>query len=472
MKSPGPVFLALFALSVFAGCGGQPTLDLGQPGKSLSYVPGSPSFDLEAVPEDSHGGVRVSISIPSTSLMFLKGPVGFEAHLEIDVRAFLPRADTLLNDYAWSDTIFASTYEETTREQSWLISRTLTFRPGIVVIAVELLDDATGKKEVRSERLRIPSEGELRPFLGRIILQSWTDEGGWATIVPMHLPATLPGLRASARIFGLRGADADSATALLLRFKFADVIPQPPYYASDFLPTPGEPKSIWFDTPDTVRREHRIPLDGADKKPLVTMDLQDLRTGLYRVVMHVPVQLGSGEADTVLSESRVFSIKSPTFPRPSTLQELIDAMTYILNPRERERLRNAKTAAEAHEVFDSLWMTFRPTKERAAALIKRYYTRVEEANRLYTDLKEGWKTDRGMLYVVIGPPQDIMNSLDRQIWTYDVPGTSQQAQFIFRRIIVGEGQLSIQTYALYRDASYEWVWDQVVSRWRRGGSGW
>ena len=77
-----------------------------------------------------------------------------------------------------------------------------------------------------------------------------------------------------------------------------------------------------------------------------------------------------------------------------------------------------------------------------------------------------------MLYVILGPPQDIMNSLDRQIWTYDLPGTSQQAQFIFRRVIVGEGDVSIQTYVLYRDASYEWAWEQMVNQWRQGGNGW
>ncbi len=472
MKSPGLAIVASVVLLAFSGCMGQPTLDLGQPGKSLTYVPGSPSFDLEAAPEDAEGGVQVSISIPSTSLTFLKGPAGFEAHLEIDVRALVPRRDTLLNDYAWSDTIFAATYEETTREQSWLISRTLKFKAGSAMIVVELMDDATGKKEVRTEYLRIPSAAELRPFLGRIILQARRPDGGWATIVPMHFPSNLPDVRASARIFGLLGNDRDTATALLLRFKFADAIPQPPYYYSDFLPSAGEPRSIWFDKPDTVRHEQGIPTNDSQGKPLVTMDLRNLRPGLYRVMMHVPAPLGEEKGDTVFNESRVFSIKSPTFPRPSTLQELIEPMTYLLNPRERNRLRNATTLNDAHDVFDSLWISFRPSKERAAALIKRYYTRVEEANKLYTDLKEGWKTDRGMLYVILGPPQDIMNSLDRQIWTYDLPGTSQQAQFIFRRVIVGEGDVSIQTYVLYRDASYEWAWEQMVNQWRQGGNGW
>ena len=472
MKSPAPGIVATLALLLLAGCAAEPTLDLGQPGKSLSYVPGSPSFDLEVAPSDTEGTVQVSISIPTTSLTFLKVGSGFAARLEIDVRAIVFHTDTLINDYAWSDTIAAATYEETVGHQNYLIARTLKFKPGRVIVLAEILDDATGKKDTRSEVLHVPAAEEIRPFLGRIILQTRTDGGEWSTVVPLHVPLSTPRLRASATIFGLRGSIRDSVRTFLLRFKLADVIPQAPYLYSDFLPTPGEPKSIWLDAPDTVRRVGCYPREGPDGKPLVTMPLQDLPSGLYRIVMQARLPVGNGEGDTVLTESRVLSIKSPTFPRPSTLQELIQSMSYILTIKERERLRNARSLNDAHDVFDSLWMSFRPTKERAAALIKRYYTRVEEANKMYTDLKEGWKTDRGMLYIVMGPPQDVMNSLDRQIWTVDVPGSSQQAQFVFRRIVVGQGDLSIQTYALYRDASYEWVWEQFLNQWRHGGSGW
>ncbi len=469
MKSPDLARLASLALLVLAGCASTPTLDLGQPGKSLAYVPGRPSFDLEAAPNDAEGGVQISISIPSSSLMFVKVPSGFEAHLQIDVRAVVPRTDTLVGDYAWSDTLFAPTYEESTRDQSWLITRSVRFRSGDVIIIAEILDEATGKREVRSQHLRIPSPNELRPFLGRIILQSLTPAGGWVTIVPMHLPSNLPRLRAMARIFGLRAGVVDTARLTLLRFKYADAIPDPPSYYSQYLQSAGEPRNFWLDSPDTIRSEEQLTNIGDSSVPALSLELAGLPTGLYEIAIDAPVPLGSGRGDTLLTENRVFSVNSPSFPRPSTLRELIDAMTYIMTPKEKNLFAKTKPADAAHHIFDSLWLAFGSTKEQAADLIKRYYTRVEDANKMYTDIKEGWKTDRGMVYVVFGPPQDILNSLDRQIWSYDIPGTSQQVQFVFRRQIVGWGDLSVQTYILYRDASYDYVWERLVARWREGG---
>ncbi|MGA9121304.1 MAG: GWxTD domain-containing protein [Bacteroidota bacterium] len=471
MKSPGLGFAAAAGLLLLAGCGGPPTLDLGQPGKSLTYIPGTPSFDFEAIPDDANGSVQVSLSLPSSSLTFLKSPNGFAAHLEIDVRAFATRVDTLIRDYSWPDTIAVRTFGETTREDAWVLSRSFKFVPGDVRVVVEVLDDATGRREIRSERLRIPSPNELHPFIGRIILQA-RGEGGWATIVPLHIPSSLPDLRASARIFGMQKGEEGNARFSLLQFKVADVVAQPPYFFSDFLPTPGEAKQVWFDRPDTVRSERIAVAIHRSENPALLYPLDGLQPGLYELSLSVTLPSRLEGPDSILEANRVFSIKSPTFPKPSTLKELTDAMTYLLNPREKRLFEAVRSQRELRDVFDSLWLSFRPTKEEASALLKRYYTRVEEANRLYTDFKEGWKTDRGMLYIIFGPPQYIMNSLDRQIWTYDLPGTSQEVQFIFRRVIIGGGEISMRTFVLYRDTSYEWAWDQMVSRWRYGGSGW
>jgi GWxTD domain-containing protein len=471
MKSPGLLFPALAVLLFLAGCAAQPTLDLGQPGKSLTYVQGLPSFDFEANPENADGSVLISISLPSTSLTFLKTAIGFEAHLDIDVRAFAPRVDTLIRDYAWQDTIAVNTYGETQRENSWVLTRSLTFIPGSVVLRVEVLDEATGKRETRSQMLRIPSPNDVHPFIGRIALQAHGDQG-WAMIIPMHVPSGLPGFRANARVFGLRDGDAGVAHISLLRFKLATMVATAPYLSFDYLPTPGEPKTYWLNSPDTIRSGRDSLRARPGGTPNVLFDLTRIPTGLYRLVIEVSLRESARGKDTTLMASRVFSIKPPTFPRPSTLSELVASMVYILTPKEVHLFEEARTPREKQHLFDSLWLSFGSTKEQAADLLKKYYTRVEDANRLYTELKEGWKTDQGMLYIIFGPPADILNSLDRQTWTYDVPGTSQQVQFIFRKIVVGEGDLSVRAYVLYRDASYEWVWERMVQRWRDGTGGW
>ncbi len=85
-------------------------------------------------------------------------------------------------------------------------------------------------------------------------------------------------------------------------------------------------------------------------------------------------------------------------------------------------LREAPTPEIARARFDSLWLSFRSDKANAANMINQYYSRVEEANRRFSSTKEGWRTDQGMLYIVLGPPLDVRKTKDRQVWYYDLRG--------------------------------------------------
>jgi hypothetical protein len=39
--------------------------------------------------------------------------------------------------------------------------------------------------------------------------------------------------------------------------------------------------------------------------------------------------------------------------------------------------------------------------------MEEYYRRVAFANRSFTTFRDGWKTDRGMVYIILGPPDEI-----------------------------------------------------------------
>ena len=40
------------------------------------------------------------------------------------------------------------------------------------------------------------------------------------------------------------------------------------------------------------------------------------------------------------------------------------------------------------------------------------------ANQYFTSFKEGWKTDRGMVYMVFGPPDTAVLNGQQEIWEY------------------------------------------------------
>jgi GWxTD domain-containing protein len=445
------------------GCYAQPSLNLGQPGKSLSYSSGLPSFDMEAVP--GAGGVEVFLSIPCLSLTFLKQGNEFQAQTQVSVCLYDPGTSALIVDVAWAESTVVSSYEESRSADPIVITRIVHVSPGEHLLVATLEDRATGRSESRSQLLNVHDPSDTRPSIGRVVLQSRNAKGALAPVVPFHIPAGTPGLRVLTCFYGLIGARRAVITTMLERFR----IEQQPAVAPNamvFTPGIGDPRRILFDTPDTVWVRKQT-LNHASPDTGVVQQLDSLRPGLYKIIIEAAVPMEKGGADTVLAASRVISIKPAGFPKPVTLTQLMEAMVYILKPLEIRHLASAKSPDRERVLFDSLWLSFCPNATEASGLIRRYYSRVEEANRQFTDLKEGWKTDRGMVFVLLGPPSEISNNLDRQVWYYDLPGSQGIGSFIFRRMVIGEGETSVMTFVLYRDAQYEQLWLAIVARWRR-----
>jgi len=205
----------------------------------------------------------------------------------------------------------------------------------------------------------------------------------------------------------------------------------------------------------------------AERDQTLRYRLPPLRKGLYRFDAAATVKSAAG-ADTFLTASRFYSVRGPGFPRPVTYAEMLAAATYLATHEEAAEFRDAKTPAEQRKEFEAFWLRCGGDQEKAAALIQKYYARVEEANRLFTTTREGWKTDRGMLYCVLGPPADMLNHLDTQTWYYDLAGSAQDNAFMFKRIVREGDGLTVEDYFLYRLAGIENFWTRMVARWRSG----
>ena len=105
----------------------------------------------------------------------------------------------------------------------------------------------------------------------------------------------------------------------------------------------------------------------------------------------------------------------------------------------------------------------------AANLLRQYYERIEEANRLFTAYKAGWKTDRGMVYVVFGVPGYVERTIEGEVWHYDYTEQDPAGRFVFERpLAYGTGD-PFGHLVLVRRPAYEQAWTRAIARWRRGG---
>jgi GWxTD domain-containing protein len=94
------------------------------------------------------------------------------------------------------------------------------------------------------------------------------------------------------------------------------------------------------------------------------------------------------------------------------ITELIDPIRYISTSTE---YKNLKAAVNPKKGLDAFWLKLGKNEENSKELLKKYYRRIETANQFFTSYKEGWKTDRGIIYIIYGVPNSIRKNEDQEV---------------------------------------------------------
>jgi GWxTD domain-containing protein len=209
-----------------------------------------------------------------------------------------------------------------------------------------------------------------------------------------------------------------------------------------------------------------VPLPPMETRPAdIPKELNVVTTGDF--LANMPKQLSEEgynffQTDTSASTGLLLKVAHESFPKVKDWDEMIQIVTYISTRKEHESLLLAEDKKKA---LDEYWITLTRNPDTAKELIRNYFRMVEFANILFTDFKEGWKTDRGMVYIVMGPPQEVNFYLDREVWAYGGLDNSSKIRFTFAR---AKTILSPHFYTLNRSRAYQPVWFKNISQWRSG----
>lgn len=95
-------------------------------------------------------------------------------------------------------------------------------------------------------------------------------------------------------------------------------------------------------------------------------------------------------------------------------EKALDEIWYISTPAQQKALKKLKTQEEVNEFLRDFWKKSDPTPGTPENEFQdEYYRRLAYANEHFGDHREGWKTDRGRVYILYGPPAQI----ERLPWT-------------------------------------------------------
>ena len=170
------------------------------------------------------------------------------------------------------------------------------------------------------------------------------------------------------------------------------------------------------------------------------------REGLYLV-----------QSDTNAARGISFRVAPSSYPRMTKIEDLSTSLVFISTKDEADRL----TAAGADKTaFDKVVLDITRDKDRARNLIRNYFRRVELANIFFTSYKEGWKTDRGMIYLVFGIPDEVNRNGQYEVWSYK----ALNAKFTFTKT---GSVYDPDYYVLERNKRFAETWYYTIDMWRK-----
>lgn len=166
--------------------------------------------------------------------------------------------------------------------------------------------------------------------------------------------------------------------------------------------------------------------------------------------------------DTTSTEGISILKINSDFPKVYEPDGLVPPLSFITSDAEYKNLLNAPNPKRA---VDDFWIKIAGNTAKARELIRLYYNRAYFSNYYFTNTSPGWSTDRGMVYIVYGPPHRLTKTPHSETWIYERKGADNLIEFTFE---YSPGKFHLNNYRLRRSNSHTWHWTEAVYSWTSG----
>jgi len=177
--------------------------------------------------------------------------------------------------------------------------------------------------------------------------------------------------------------------------------------------------------------------------------------------------------DRKIKDGFTFLNLGTTYPKLTTPEIMTEPLAYLATQDEMNELRSA---AKPKSALDAFWIKCGRNVDKARELIRIYYTRVLYSNYYFTSYKEGWRSERGMIYIIYGPPDKVYKTSDGESWGYKKPVVKSKwsgrftvsDSYLFFNFKKRENIFSDNDFYLSRSETLVTFWDKAIASWRKG----
>ena len=229
------------------------------------------------------------------------------------------------------------------------------------------------------------------------------------------------------------------------------------FYYKSVTALPPAPSTILPEVTVAPEPEAIIPLAYSDTLPMMFPN-----EGIYLI-----------SVDSLVREGLVLYNFGPDHPTMTSPETMIPPLAYLATPEEMEEML---TAGKPKLALDKFWLDRTGSIERSKELIRIYYNRTLFSNFYFTSYKAGWLTDRGMIYIMYGPPDKVYKNAEGESWGYKKPAVksrwgsryTMEDQYLWFNFRKQKNLFSDNDFVLNRAGTPVSYWDIAVARWREG----
>ncbi len=196
-----------------------------------------------------------------------------------------------------------------------------------------------------------------------------------------------------------------------------------------------------LDNKEKVIREetHYKVLKGVETDDIIEIPRKDLESGQYRLVLTI------GKDEYIIKREKDFTVRWMGLPvMISDLNKAIEQLRYIAKGDEIKKMQRAEEEVK-QRLFKKFWDSKDPTPgTNNNENMEEYYRRVQFANESFGSQNNGWETDRGMVFIMLGAPDDVeRHPFDIDTYSYDVWHYYRWSVYFIFQSLSGFGELRL-----------------------------
>lgn len=348
----------------------------------------------EVISKDSMKTV-IFIEIPFSSLQFVKKGSEYVSYYQVSISMKVDKGRNIFNK-VWLDSMAVKNYEDTRskyKNSKHFISHNIKIGNNYSLIA-ELQDLDTRKKGIQTKQIKTKNFKKIPNILPPLFLMDLKGEWGFASD---KIPTK-----------GYRVREIGNGITL----KISGLIKSKVFSLGVLLNTKESIDSVFYS-------------DGIDGS-----------TGYFNQSIFIPSEklknirnnfnIFVKQDGKLIEENVTFSIYKSGFSNSiRDIDAALNQMKYMLD-NDQSSLLKSKKKLEREMFFNRIWKERDPTPlTEYNELMEEYFNRVNYTIEHFSGWEAGWETDRGMVYILFGAPDEINrynsnNNLNkaRQVWVY------------------------------------------------------